>query len=81
VTECGRCSVRLTWIRGMDNAFPTEQFGRLYRNQNEFGRIWEADTRDGDDWDVDHAGVVQVRVRTWRRVEDIVDLWTMRFID
>jgi hypothetical protein len=65
----------------MDPKFTTEQFGRLYRNQNEFGRIWEANTQDGEDWDADHAGPVQVRVRTWRRVADIVDLDTMDFID
>ena len=81
VTECGRCRRRLTMIRGMDPKFTTEQFGRLFRNQNEFGRIWEANTQDGEDWDADHAGPVQVRVRTWRRVADIVDLNTMEFID
>ena len=81
VTECGRCRMRLTIIRGMDSKFPTEDFGRLYHNQSGFGRIWEADTRDGEDWDVDHAGPVQVRVRTWRRVADIVVLKSMQFID
>jgi hypothetical protein len=68
-------------IRGIDPKFPTEDFDRLYRNQNGFGRMWVADTQDGEDWDVDHAGPVQVRVRTWRRVADIVDLDTMDFID
>jgi hypothetical protein len=66
----------------LDPNLTAQQYGRLFHNwDDEFGRIWEANTQDGEVWDADHAGPVQVRVRTWRRVADIVDLNTMEFID